>query len=219
MGRMKMNNLRKARSSPSKPPPAEIDGIVQELVLEAAEFLKTHGELSHSVPAEDYDYEVVALTSATAQLRAMMRAFAFKFDDTAETVNLASVLKTIEAQFKPQNIGIRWPRSLPVIHMNRRRIEALFSFLIGDAVRAKAKKISLSMPRFGHFRLSDDRPKSSQTRTGDHFALTSIDTDGRIRPNIDLYLAKEIVGFYGGGIRVSFTARSVELDFSLPTEG
>jgi len=216
---MKIKELRKSSSSSRRPPVAQVDSVVQDLVIEAAEFLKNHGELHGSVPAEDYDDEVIALTTAAAQLTAIMRSFAFKFDDTAEAVNLSGILKAIESEYLPTNMRIRRPRSLPVIHMNRRRMEALFLFLIGDAIRAKAKTISLTMPRLGHFRLADDRPKTSQTRRGDHFALTAIDGDGRVRPNIDLYLAKEIVGFYGGVIRVSFTARSVELDFTLPTEG
>lgn len=214
-----MNNSKKVNSSLGGTSVAEIDEVIHGLVLEAAEFLKVHSELSRSVTAEDYDNEVIALITATAQLRAIMRSFAYKFDDTAESVNLGGVLKTIEAECLPPNMTIRRPKSLPVVHVNRRRIEALFTFLIGDAVRARARMISITMPRVGHFRLSDDRPKSSQARRTDHFALTAIDSDGQVRPNIELYLAKEIVGFYGGGIRVSFTARSVELDFTLPTDG
>jgi hypothetical protein len=197
----------------------DIAVLVRELISEASEFLDIHRELSRIVPAEDYDWELNAVTAAAAHLRAIMRSFALKYDDTAESVKLADVIASIEGLKSASAIKIVRPKVLPIVHVNRRRIETLFNLLIGDAIRNKAKRIALSIPRNGHFKLSDDRPKSSHRKGGDHFALTSIGADGRAQENIDLYLAKEIVGFYGGGIRVSFTARSVEFDFTLPTEG
>jgi hypothetical protein len=197
----------------------DIELLVRELMGEADTFLRVHSELSRSVPAEDYDWELNAVTAATAHLRVIMRSFALKYDDTAESVRLAEVIAAIEESKLPRPIKITRPKVLPVVHVNRRRIETLFTLLIGDAIKNKAKRIALSIPRKGHFKLSDDRPKSAHLRGGDHFALTSIGQNGRAQANVDLYLAKEIVGFYGGGIRISFTARSVEFDFTLPTEG
>jgi len=213
MGRMR---LEKQRGSVDRSTP--VGGELLRLLDEIFAFLSVHSEVGKSIPAEDYDEEVNAVSAATTGLRALLQSFAFKYDDTAESVDLIELIRQIEENEAPRGVEVGITRSLPTMHVNRRRIEALFTFLIHDAIASKATKIDITATRNGRFKLSDNRPKAAHRRGDDHFALTFKDENGRVQSNLGPHLAREIIGFYGGGITVSFTAKTVDVEFSLPID-
>jgi hypothetical protein len=206
---------RKKRGSKAGSTGSELERLFVELLDEANTFLGLYQEVSEMVAEEDYRSEVNAMMIATVQLRALMRSFRFKYDDTAESIDLCADLNTLASAAKKNGVLLVIPRTLPSLHLNRRRLQSLLSSLIEDATRAGATKIEVEVTRSGRFRFIDNRPRSNHRKGSSYFDLTCVDGNGELRPNLDLFIAQEIVKFYGGEIVVHFSARSVEVEFSL----
>jgi len=211
-----MITSRKKSGSKANSTGSELEQLFIELVNEANGFLKLHRDVSDSLPEEDYRGEVAALTVASTQLCALMRSFFLKHDDSAEKVEIDGILRSLAPRAEKQGLRLVVPRKLPSLHVNRSRIEALFRSLIGDAARSGATKIEVVSEPKGRFICVDNRPRANHRKGSNHFDLTFVDADGATCPNIDCFMAQEIVRFYGGEITVHFSARTFEVEFYLP---
>lgn len=190
--------------------------LLNELTHDISDFIPFHTTIGAGVTAEDYDGEIAALTGLVADLMARMRTLMYRCDDSAEAIDLKQIFHSPAVQAASAGTQLRLPRTLPTLHINRRRIEMLFISLFRDAARSKATHLKLTVDQRGRFTLSHDRP-SRDGRTGaTYFDLTYVDDDGVCHPNIDLFIARELIDFYAAKIAVSFTARSVEISFTLP---
>jgi len=195
----------------------EIRLLLKETIAETQQFLKKQIHLLDQVPAEDCQKVINSYRTATTTLQSLIRFTSFKFDESADEIDLNELLQELiqQQEFSDLEIEIK---KLPTIHINRLRITELFHCLLANATKSKATRVKIACSKDNQFTFADNRPRMSKHDKKHLFHLL-YSYKNQTRSNLHLFIANNIVDFYESKIIVvQSKLNETRFQFALPIE-